>query len=157
MNDSNSPRTISKIEAMELLSTCKRTSLRCRETGATEIGWELPIEPIHGRRGAHLDFTDRYLASGWFDSQTSEIYSQSGADKLGVTFNFTGRDADELKYCAASRVNDTLQPSEAEQEATSLARLAKAADENGWWFNPATGGGLIIVSGGELLTGRALD
>lgn len=154
---SNNLKTITKQEAMELLSTCKRTSLRCRETGATEVGWELPIEPIYGRRGAHLDFTDRYLASGWFDGATSEIYSQSGADKLGVTFSFTDNDADELRYCAASRVNDTLQPSVAEQEAASLARLAKAADENGWWYNPATGGGLIIASGGELWIGRALD
>lgn len=154
---SNNLKTITKQEAMELLSTCKRTSLRCRETGATEVGWELPIEPIYGRRGAHLDFTDRYLASGWFDGATSEIYSQSGADKLGVTFSFTDNDADELRYCAASRVNDTLQPSVAEQEAASLARLAKAADENGWWYNPATGGGLTIASGGELWIGRALD
>lgn len=156
---SNNMKTITKQEAMELLSTCKRTSLRCRETGATEIGWELPIEPLYPYSSlyAHLDFNDRYVASGWFDGETSEIYSQSGADKLGVSFSFSGGDADELKYCAASRVNTTLQPSEAEQERTSLARLAKAADENGWWFNPATGGGLIIASGGELWTGRALD
>lgn len=154
---SNNPKTIDKTMAMKWLSTCKRSSLRCRDTGATEVIWELPIEPVHGRRNAHLDFTDRYLASGWFDGSTSEIYSESGADKLGISFSFTGGDAEELRYCAASSVNTFLQPSEAEQEATSLARLAKAATENNWWFNPGTGGGLIIASGGDLYTGRKLD
>jgi hypothetical protein len=144
---SNNQKTITKQETMQLLNSCKRTSLRCRETGATEVGWELPIEPRYpeGSRYSHLDFNDRYVASGWFDGETSEIFSQSGADKLGVSFSFSGDDADELKYCAASRVSTTLQPSEAEQERASLARLAKAADENGWWYSPATGGGLIIV------------
>jgi hypothetical protein len=134
---SNNITTISQDEAKQLLSTCKRSSMRCRDTGATEVIWELD--------GSDLAFNDRFVASGWFDGQTLSISSASGADRLGVCFSFEGYDAEELKYCAASRVNITLQPSEAEQERASLERLAKAADKNGWGFDPATGGGLIIM------------
>lgn len=130
-------KVLSKDETKQLLSLCHKHNLRDRETGATEVNWELPGD---------MSFNVKYIASGWFDGASSSVSSMDhAATRLGISFSFEGIDANELRYCAATRSFDTLQPSEAEQEAASLRRLVDFAEANGLMFNPATCSGLIIV------------